>query len=256
MITLAIEISNPSSGPRGQVGSLLAGPGVALGRHEGPSRAGFLGAELLGETSRHDDDLMPAIDRLCRRAAVHPREISRIAVSIGPGGFTSLRIAIATAKMIAEATGAVTIPVRSTLVAAAAIDIQAQGGLALVCLASKGETAWCEVLGPKGAEAGLRHGDPEIPFGIADAGAVRALRPGLVIADRFFPEQMRTAAEQVGASVVEPVFAAQRLLELAAGAVPVDPLSLTPLYPRQAEAVTQWQARKGRVVENPPLGAP
>src|SRR5262245_58553079 len=93
-LCLAIEISNPSA---------AAGAGVALGR----AGAGLqvLVVEALAPERRHDDDLVPSIDRVFRRAGCSPGEIGLVGVSIGPGGFTSLRIAIAAAKMICEATG-------------------------------------------------------------------------------------------------------------------------------------------------------
>ncbi|WPD19317.1 tRNA (adenosine(37)-N6)-threonylcarbamoyltransferase complex dimerization subunit type 1 TsaB [Thermaerobacter composti] len=49
--------------------------------------------------------LMPAIDRLCRRAGIGPRRLDGIAVALGPGSFTGLRIGLATAKGLAVALG-------------------------------------------------------------------------------------------------------------------------------------------------------
>jgi tRNA threonylcarbamoyl adenosine modification protein YeaZ len=271
-LALAIEISNPSSGPRGRIDpaepAFVAGPGVAIGIFE--DHGELLGAEPLSETSRHDDDLMPAIDRPCRRCSAGPRDLTHIAVSVGPGGYTSLRIAIATAKMLAEGTGAKVIAVPSPAVAAWTIAIRTP---ALVCIASKGETAWGELLPPMGdsawwqgrgaaAAAGMippgamaemtacsRQGrswlGARTPLGIIGAEAVEALAPVLVIADRFLSQAMREAARRIGAEVVEPVFAAESVLRIAEALDPVDPLALAPIYPREPDAVTQWR-RLGR----------
>jgi tRNA threonylcarbamoyladenosine biosynthesis protein TsaB len=263
--TLAIEISNPSSGPRGVIPGrggkgepVLAGPGVALGTAGGPGVGEHLGTELLHEGTRHDDDLMPAIDRLFGRFGLSPRDLGAVAVSIGPGGYTSLRIAVATAKMLAEATGARTIPVPSASVAAwhAPFDLAP----AIVCLASKGEAAYGVLLppgpgdpwwsGPGAALAPRRSTGgawiaAAIPLGMMTAAEIDALRPRGVIGDRFLPLSMRAAAERAGARIEEPVFAARSVLQIAASAGPVDPLALAPMYAREAEAVTQWRRRKG-----------
>lgn len=272
-ITLAIEISNPSSGPRGLIvlpGSdepIAAGPGVALGRLGEEGRPELIGVELLGEAAHHDDDLMPAIDRLCRRSGVRPGDLGHIAVSIGPGGYTSLRIAIATAKMLAEATSAGTIPVQSAAVAAWLAEPITP---ALVCLASKGSTAWCALLPPPGGDQWWRTAGGAAlggfldeaqnrfehrtgrnqswiarmaPLGLLDASAITSLQPRLIIADRFLPQPMREAAAHIGAKLAEPVFSATSVLEIAAGMEDVDPLALAPLYPREAEAVVQWRRR-------------
>ncbi len=230
-VTLAIEISNPSSGPCGRVEvnghPVLAGPGVAIARHGAEPDT-----ELLNETGRHDDDLMPAIDRLFSRAGARPSDLTAIAVSIGPGGYTSLRIAIATAKLLSFATGARVHPVPSALAAAFLV---APPQPTLVCLASKGDTAHATLL-PEGPD---RFAAAQ-PLGLIDAGHIAGAGCSAIIADRFLPEPFRAA----GLPVIEPVFAPASLLRLIAGAAPVDALALAPLYPRQAEAVTQWNLRK------------
>lgn len=47
--------------------------------------------------------LMPAIERLCRRAGIGPRHLDGVAVALGPGSFTGLRIGLAAAKGLAVA---------------------------------------------------------------------------------------------------------------------------------------------------------
>ena len=233
-LTLAIEISNPSSGPRGSVRigpdrTALAGPGVALARDgEAPD------VELLNESGRHDDDLMPAIDRLFRRAGSRPRDLTRITLSIGPGGYTSLRIAVATAKMLSETTGAKVLPVPSAHAAAFLVAPV----LTLVCLASKGQTAHATLL-----PAGPDRFTAARTLGVIDAEGVASSACKALIADRFLPDTFRAAADRAGIPIIEPVFAAASLVSLCAGVDPVDPLALAPLYPRPAEAVTLWRAR-------------
>src|SRR4051812_20302346 len=52
---------------------------------------------------RHAEALAPAIEVVCRQAEVEMHEISAIAVDIGPGLFTGLRVGVATAKAMALA---------------------------------------------------------------------------------------------------------------------------------------------------------
>lgn len=54
----------------------------------------------LAET--HTSRLMPAIDRILKDASLTIKDLDGIAVSLGPGSFTGLRIGIATAKGLAQ----------------------------------------------------------------------------------------------------------------------------------------------------------
>lgn len=69
---------------------------------------------------RHNVDLMPTIDHLCQQYSVRPNQIGELYLSIGPGSFTGLRIAVATAKMLA-----LTLNLR--VVAVPTIQVVAQG---------------------------------------------------------------------------------------------------------------------------------
>lgn len=52
---------------------------------------------------RHAETITPAIKFVCEQARVEMREISAVAVDIGPGLFTGLRVGIASAKAVAQA---------------------------------------------------------------------------------------------------------------------------------------------------------
>jgi tRNA threonylcarbamoyladenosine biosynthesis protein TsaB len=52
---------------------------------------------------RHAETLTPAIEFVCRQAEVELAEISAVAVDVGPGLFTGLRVGVATAKAMAFA---------------------------------------------------------------------------------------------------------------------------------------------------------
>ena len=67
-----------------------------------------------GERPRHTEALVGYARALLDRAGLTFADLDRIAVGIGPGSFTGLRIGVATARALAQATGAVLAPV-STL---------------------------------------------------------------------------------------------------------------------------------------------
>jgi tRNA threonylcarbamoyladenosine biosynthesis protein TsaB len=62
---------------------------------------------------KHGESLVPAIDFVCRTAKVELKNVTAIAVDVGPGLFTGLRVGLATAKALAFAHGIPTIPVTS-----------------------------------------------------------------------------------------------------------------------------------------------
>jgi tRNA threonylcarbamoyladenosine biosynthesis protein TsaB len=75
--------------------------------------------EVLGERTSRAVTVLEDIDALLRQAGAHTRELEGLAVGIGPGSFTGVRVGLATARGLALALG---IPVAgvSTLDALAA----------------------------------------------------------------------------------------------------------------------------------------
>jgi tRNA threonylcarbamoyladenosine biosynthesis protein TsaB len=200
--------------------------------------------EALREPTRQDDDLMPAIDRVTKRAGIAPGDVQAVGVSIGPGGFTGLRIAIATAKMLAEALGVKLLAVPSALVAAESYE--GGGRSMLVALASKRGGFW-------GTRLTRRDGQPGERWIIERAGLVDESTDSLagvevVLGDGHVPEWLRRMCERSSVPIVEPRFEALACLRCAAGSFAAgeftDPLRFLPLYPREPEAVTIWNERE------------
>ena len=77
------------------------------------------GQRIRVEKNIHSECLMPMIDDLLREAAVNPHEIHSVAVSIGPGSFTGLRIGLSTAKGLACGWG-------KTLISVSTLDALAE----------------------------------------------------------------------------------------------------------------------------------
>jgi tRNA threonylcarbamoyladenosine biosynthesis protein TsaB len=94
MLTLAIETS-------GRIGS------IALQRDDAPPVERTL-AEL---GHRHAQTLVMEIERLLHDCAVNIRDCQLVAVSMGPGSFTGLRVGAVCAKTLAYATGALVVAV-------------------------------------------------------------------------------------------------------------------------------------------------
>jgi len=78
--------------------SATAEVGCSLGGNEGPL-ASF--RALKGR--HHAETLAPAIDFVCRQAGVALDEVNVVAVDVGPGLFTGLRVGVATGKALASA---------------------------------------------------------------------------------------------------------------------------------------------------------
>ena len=71
---------------------------VAIGGHEG-----VIGLFEVTKGRRHAETLVPAIDFVCTQAGIGLDEISVVAVDVGPGLFTGMRVGLASAKAIAQA---------------------------------------------------------------------------------------------------------------------------------------------------------
>ena len=90
----------------------------------------------LREPPGHSRELLPAVDDLMRQAAIGWADVDAVAVGVGPGGFTGLRIGVATARALATAAGLHVHPVSSLAALAAAVG----GPLALPLIdARRGE---------------------------------------------------------------------------------------------------------------------
>lgn len=71
---------------------------VAIGGHEG-----VLAMFELARGRRHAETLTPAIEFVCRQAEIEIGEFGAIAVDVGPGLFTGMRVGLAAGKALAHA---------------------------------------------------------------------------------------------------------------------------------------------------------
>ncbi len=72
--------------------------GCAIGGHEG-----VLASAHCAKGRRHAENLAPQIDFICSQAGIELSDIGLVAVDVGPGLFTGLRVGVSAAKAIAFA---------------------------------------------------------------------------------------------------------------------------------------------------------
>ncbi len=62
--------------------------------------------EIYYETYKDQSErLIPLVDNILKKAGIHLHDLDALAVSIGPGSFTGLRIGLATAKILSQVVG-------------------------------------------------------------------------------------------------------------------------------------------------------
>ena len=140
--------------------------------------------ERLHERPGHAAELMPAIARAMADAGTDWDDVAAVAVGVGPGTFTGLRIGVATARALAHARGVPVKPVSSRAALAARLEpsrprlplIDARRGEVFGALYDGGDERWprfvatpealAERIGKAfpGAERTLASGDGSIRF--------------------------------------------------------------------------------------------
>jgi tRNA threonylcarbamoyladenosine biosynthesis protein TsaB len=102
-------------------------------------------------TRSRSERLMPMIDRVLKEAQMEPQSLEGLAISIGPGSFTGLRVGLSTAKGLAFALGLPVVGVSTLEVLAAPLAM------------GRCPYPICPMLDARRQEvyAGLFHADPE-----------------------------------------------------------------------------------------------
>ena len=192
------------------------------------------GPRVLAEWStidarRHGELLAPGIERVLAEAAVRPMDLAAIAVGVGPGPYTSLRVGVVTARTLGAVLG---VPVHGvcTLDAIALDAVTLEPGLADVTFLVATDARRREVYWARYA-AGTRVDGPAVdrPADLRWTGAVvgygATLHPGHLPVPRG-PEHARAAA------VAAYVVAGRRTLDA------------VPLYLRRPDATPSSGPRR------------
>jgi tRNA threonylcarbamoyladenosine biosynthesis protein TsaB len=179
----------------------------------------------------HSRELLPAVEDLMTRAGVGWGDVRAVAVGVGPGAFTGLRIGVATARALATAAGIRVHPVSSLAALAAGIGapvalplIDARRGEVFGALYRGGEP----VLGPfvaRPEEAAGRAG-PELADALCAGDGSLRFRQILEAAG------VRVAPDGSGLHVVR----ALQVCRLAAGVPAERPEAVLPTYIRDPDA--------------------
>ncbi len=245
--------------------------GVALVRNHGGS------AERVHEGGRaHAELLAPAIEEVCALSGCTVAEVDQLAVDIGPGLFTGLRVGVATAKALAQALGIGVLGVTSldVLAAAAAERFGAGGSTRVVSLvdARRGEVFAASYRFDEVPDPAV-DGGPADPRSVVDdrlepidpdtmlawltdlcreSGRVTVVGDGAVRYHRLLSADPRVelgSAQELSAPspLVLARLAGRRL---AAGDRPVGAGALLPDYRRPADARINWEQRAPRTPQS------
>jgi tRNA threonylcarbamoyladenosine biosynthesis protein TsaB len=206
--------------------------GVALSAEDGP-----LASVQVRQGRRHGELLAPMLETLTDLAGLRMAQIGRVAVDIGPGLFTGLRVGVATAKALAAALDVPIVGVSSLELLAYRHRHEARP-VAAVVDARRGEVFWQVFDGMKpvtepavGMPASVARG---VGILVAGDGARR-------YADVFGPVPGLVVA---GPASDHP--SAADLAELAKVRPSVPLAEITPLYLRDADVRIGWEARPER----------
>ncbi len=210
---------------------------VAVG-HEG----GLLASFSVDRDRRHVEALAPAVAEISRAAGVVLGDLDGVAVDVGPGLFTGMRVGIATAQALGVALGIGLHPVRSLDVLAHPFR-HAGCPVASVVDARRGEVF--RSLHQAGAEV--------VPPGCSTPSALAAelAELGRCLAVGDGAERHRALLATVGGvEVVAAMPSAESALELAlaavaAGAAALDPGQVQALYLRAPDARANFAVLAG-----------
>ena len=179
----------------------------------------------------HARELMPAVLDCLERSGLGFADLDAIAVGVGPGAFTGLRIGVTTARALALSAGTELRPVSSLAALAGAAPeplvlalIDAKRGEVFASLFQEGREVWAPFAATPEAVAGRVRSEGKSPLAVGD-GSVR-------FGEALEAAGVRVAPVGSGTHVVRGA----SICRLAASARPAPPDAVTPDYLRLPDA--------------------
>jgi tRNA threonylcarbamoyladenosine biosynthesis protein TsaB len=202
---------------------------------------------------RHVETLTPALEHLLQQLGLVPGDLGVVAVDIGPGLFTGLRVGVAAAKGLAQSLGLGVMGATSLDILTAGAAAAGLRGLVLACVdARRGEVFAAvhevEAAGPLPAVHAVRlgvglfaPGDLAAALGEFAGEPVHAVGDGALRYADVLGKVPGVDPEAPGLAFPPPA----ALLDLVAarlgtGEPPVEPSAVVPLYMREADAVSNF----------------
>jgi tRNA threonylcarbamoyladenosine biosynthesis protein TsaB len=218
---LGIDTSTPASA-------------VAVLRRDGAAFARDPGPEATDGPPRHSQELMPAIAGAISEAELDWTDLDSVAVGVGPGAFTGLRIGVATAHALAAAHDLELRPVSSLAALAAGIDapqrlalIDARRGELFAALYEAGRELWAPLAARPERVAELVRESGFTPLA-AGNGAIRCM-------DALVAGGVRVASPGDDGHVLSALC----VCRLALDTPPVPPEAVLPRYLREPDVQTK-----------------
>jgi tRNA threonylcarbamoyladenosine biosynthesis protein TsaB len=217
--------------------------GVAIGGHEG-----VIATFEVTRGRRHAEILTPAIEFVCRQADIELAEIGCIAVDVGPGLFTGMRVGLAAGKALAQA-------LRIPMIGITSLDLLAfpcrhtDKVVVPVIDARKGEVFWAMY---RTVPGGIQQVSPPTVGPVDElVGDLLARSQDVMCvgdgAERYRDEIIDGYRCEVAAPVHPPVGALVQLAHSRALREEwMRPGEIEPIYLRAPDALINWSVREAR----------
>lgn len=234
MLLLGIDTSTR------RVGVVLANEHGLIGRVE-------IGGCDASARPRHAEALAPAIRYLCRECGVSLDHVSAVAVGIGPGMFTGLRVGVTTAKVLAQSLRVPVIPIASLDLLA--YPFRYSHGLIVAAIDARRHEIYYAIYRP--VPGGVqRESDYEIGSPDDLAGEIEARGEEALLCGDGVRHHASVFAELDRVELAGPAHAAPSLSALAELAVArfereqFQPASeIVPMYLRRSDAEIAWEQK-------------
>jgi tRNA threonylcarbamoyladenosine biosynthesis protein TsaB len=201
----------------------------------------------------HARSLMVAIDRLLRDTGLALNDLQGLAVSIGPGSFTGLRVGLATMLGFRAVLGTTIVPVPT--LEAMAWNLRAAKGLLVPVLKSRhNEVYWAAYEWLPGPVL-KTHIAEQVGTPASVARALQGSETGTLFGDGWqaYGREIREAIESIGAKIQDVALELQRPSAIGVALAARERLAShqviqsppVPLYVQRTEAEVQFDARQG-----------